>query len=229
MIKRNRPNWLLRGLLGVSLAIHLVIFMHLSGIYRSDALSYIELTMRDMSRPAARDIPRPRCRPKTPEVQEVHRLNATQRHVPRLAPMKLEPAEKNLPDSLMEGIAMPDIPDTPGLEVADWSPGALLDDTGGDFLTAQNYLEMVRLKIESHKKYPDTARVRNIEGRVTIRFVITLEGAVREVEVTEHSRNRVLDLAAVRAVKDAAPFSRPPRRFFEGDVPLELTIVFELT
>ena len=225
----NKPNWLLRGLIAASLVIHTIIFLHVSGLYNSKALTYIELTMRDMSKPSTRSIPRPRYRPKAPQPQEVKRLNVTQRPIPRLKPIKMEPPDKNLPDSLVEGIAMPDIPETPGLEVADWSPGALVDETGGDFVTAQDYLQMIRLKIERYKQYPDLARVRNIEGRVVIRFVITPEGAVREAEITKRSRNKDLDLAALRAVEDAAPFSKPPARFFKGDIPLELTIVFELT
>ena len=227
--KNTQPNWLLRGLIAVSLVIHTIIFLHVSGLYNSKALTYIELTMRDISQPSARSIPRPRHRPKTPQVQEVKKLNVTQRHIPRLKPIKMEPPERNLPDTLVEGIAMPDIPETPGLSVADWSPGILVDETGGDFVTAQNYLEMVRLKIERHKKYPSVARVRNIEGRVVIRFVITAEGAVRAAEITKPSRNKDLDLAALKAVEDAAPFTKPPARFFKGDIPLELTIVFELT
>jgi len=87
----------------------------------------------------------------------------------------MEPAEKNLPDSLVESISMPDIP-TSGLKIADWSPGTLV--TYGDYMTAQSYLEMVRLKIERHKKYPDIARIKNIEGSVVVRFVITPEGGV---------------------------------------------------
>ncbi len=225
----NKPNWLFRGLIGVSLAVHAVIFLHVTGLYNSNALTYIELTMHDISKPVARDIPRPRFRPKTPPVEEVKKINVIQRQMPQLKPIRIEPPDKNLPDGLMEGIAVPDIPDTSGLEVADWSGGTLVDETGGDFLTAQNYLEMVRLKIERHKKYPDLARVRNIEGRVTIRFIITPEGVVREVEITKHSRNKDLDAAAVKAVQAAAPFSTPPRRFFQGEIPLELTIVFELT
>lgn len=225
----NKPNWLLRALIAVSLLIHTIIFLHISGLCNSRALTYIELTMHNISMPGPRDIPRPRYRPKTPQVQKVKRLSVTQRHIPRLRPIKMESPEKNLPDSLVEGIAMPDIPETPSLAVADWSPGTLVDETGGDFATAQNYLDMVRLKIERHKKYPDMARARSIEGRVIIRFVITPEGAVRDIEVTRPSRNRHLDLAAVQAVEEAAPFSRPPKRFFQGDIPLELTIVFELT
>jgi len=43
------------------------------------------------------------------------------------------------------------------------------------------------------------------------------------------SRYKVLDIAALKAVKDAAPFPKPPSRFFKGEIPLELTVVFELT
>jgi len=136
----------------------------------------------------------------------------------------MEPAEKNLPDSLMESISMPD---TAGLQIADWTPGALV--ASGDCMTAQSYLEMVRLKIERHKKYPDIARVKNIEGSVVVRFVITPDGGIREVEVAKRSRNRALDLAALRAVQNAAPFPKLPRHLFKGEIPLELTIVFELT
>jgi len=227
--KNTRPNWLLRGFIAVSLVIHTIIFLHLSGLYNSKALTYIELTMHGISKPSVRTIPRPRLRPKTPQVQEVKKLNVALRHIPRLKPIKMEPPEENLPDTLVEGIAMPDIPETPGLALADWGPGTLVDEPGGDFVTAQNYLEMVRLRIERHKKYPSAARMRNIEGRVVIRFVITAEGAVQEVEITKRSRNKDLDLAALRAVEDAAPFSKPPPRFFKGAIPLELTIVFELT
>ncbi len=225
---KNKPNWLLRGLIAVSLLVHVVIFLHVSGLYNSKALTYIELSMRDISNPAGRDIPRPRFRPKTPEVQDVKRLKVSPQRVPRMKPMKLEPREKNLPDTLVEGIWAPEVPETEGVDVANWAPGSLVDEAAGDFLTAQNYLEMVRLRIERHKKYPPQARVRNIEGRVTLRFVITTEGGVRDVEIVKHSRNTDLDSAAVDAVYAAAPFSKPPRRFFSEDLPLELTIVFEL-
>ncbi len=116
---------------------------------------------------------------------------------------------------------MPDIAAGSGLNIADWSPGELD--------TSYSYLEMVRLKIERHKSYPDTAKVRQIEGSVTIRFVITTDGGVRAVELVKPSRHLFLDTAALNAVKDAAPFPKPPRHLFKGEIPLELTIVFELT
>ncbi|PXF58968.1 MAG: energy transducer TonB [Deltaproteobacteria bacterium] len=43
------------------------------------------------------------------------------------------------------------------------------------------------------------------------------------------SGNKTLDRAALTAVKDAVPFPKAPTSFFKGDIPLELTIVFELS
>jgi len=189
--------------------------MHVAGIYRSKEVTYIELTLQGISKPTTRSIPRPRHRPKTPVQPDAKKL-------------KIEPVEKDLLDSLVEGISMPDIPAIPGLKIANWSPEEI-GKAPGDDDTSLRYLEMVRLKIERYKEYPGTARARQIEGSVTVRFVITLEGGVRAVEIAKSSRHNILDKAALRAVKAAAPFPKPPRRFFKGEIPLELTIVFELT
>ncbi|MCD6265055.1 MAG: energy transducer TonB, partial [Deltaproteobacteria bacterium] len=64
---------------------------------------------------------------------------------------------------------------------------------------------------------------------VTIRFVITSEGNVRQTKVVKTSRHRVLDTAALKAVKDASPFPKPPSQIYKGDLTLEIDIVFELT
>ena len=220
-MSERKPNWLLRSLLGISLGIHLLIFMHVAGIYRSNALTYIELTLHDISKPSARSIPRPRHRPKAPQPMDLKRLTIAPRHIPSLKPIKFELAEKDLPDSLVEGISTPDIAAASGLNIADWSPEGLE--------TSSSYLDMVRLRIERYKSYPDMAKVQQIEGSVTIRFVITPEGDVRAVELVRPSGHMVLDTAALSAVKDAAPFPKPPRHLFKGEIPLELTIVFELT
>lgn len=217
----------MRGLIGVSLAVHVVIFMHVSGIYESRTLTYIELTMQAVTKPSVRTIPRPRLRPKAPDVKDVKKLMVTPSPLPQFKPIQVDPLNTDLPDSLMENLGVPDIPQTSGFGIGDWTPGA---DLGGvDFSTADSYLEMVRMKIERHKKYPQAARAKSIEGRVTIQFVITPEGAIRGLRVEKAATNDSLNTAALEAVEKAAPFPQPPKRFFNGDIPLELTIVFELT
>lgn len=227
MIKRS--NWLLYGLVGISLGIHLVIFMHIAQLYRSDAVTYIELTLQDVTKHPKRAIPRPHYRPRTPDqYQDKKRLKITQRPIPSLKPIQMEPVEMDLPKGLVEKIGMPAIPDVLRLDIADWGPGEL-DRASEEYTSPKGYLEMVRLRIESHKRYPDIARIRQREGRVTIRFIITPEGHIMTPKVVKTSRYKVLDIAALKAVKDAAPFPKPPSRFFKGEIPLELTVVFELT
>jgi protein TonB len=226
----RRPNRLFRGLLAASFAIHVLVFLHVSGLYRSDALTYIELTVQDLSKPPTRSIPRPRDRPK-PVCQptEIERLNVIQQAVPHLKPLKIEPDEADLPDSLVERISVPDIPVTTGVHITAWDPGDHLEAASTDYATSGSYLEMVRFKIERHKEYPEPARTGQVEGSVTVRFTITTQGTVREIGVARSSRRALLDEAAIQAVKKAAPFPKPPGRLFKGDVPLEITIVFELT
>jgi protein TonB len=225
----RNPNWLLRSLIVVSLVTHIFIFMHITGLYRSRMLNYIELTLKDVSEPPKRDIPRPRHRSKPLDLPpEIKQLEVKKNPIPHFKSIKVEPIERELPDSLVERITMPDIPNFPGLNITEWFPPEELV-AEGDYASPNSYLEMVRLRIEKRKGYPDTARTRQIEGSVTIRFVITSEGAVRVARVVKTSRYKVLDTAALKAVKDAAPFPKPPIRFFEGEVPLEITIVFELT
>lgn len=225
----RRSNWLLYGLVGVSLGIHLVIFMHIAQLYRSRTTTFIELTVQDVTRPLKRSVPRPRLRPGTPaQPRDIRRLKVAARPIPSLRPITMGPAERDLPHSLVEPISMPDIPTIPRLDISHWSPGDL-DVASDEYTSSNSYLEMVRLKIERYKRYPDTARIRQKEGRVIIRFVITPEGHVRAASVVKTSRNKILDTAAIKAVEDAAPFPKPPSRFFKGEISLELTIVFELT
>lgn len=225
----ENPNWLLRSLIVASLVIHIFIFMHITGLYRSKMLNYIEFTLKDVSEPPRRDIPRPRHRPKNlPRLRDVKRIKVIQKPIPYFKPLEIKSAERNLPDSLVERVSMPDISQHLGLNVTEWfPPEELLAES--EYANPNSYLEMVRIRIEKHKGYPDAARVRKIEGSVTIRFVITSEGNVRMSKVVKTSKFRVLDTAALKAVKDAAPFPKPPGHIYKGELSLEIDIVFELT
>jgi TonB family protein len=98
----------------------------------------------------------------------------------------------------------------------------------GSFGTKMNYLDMVRMKIEHQKKYPDAAQQRNIEGQVTVEFEISLDGRITEPSVSKSSGHSALDLAAIDAVKKASPFQSPPRQFFTDAIHINLPIRFEL-
>ena len=230
MARPSGSNRLLQTLIVFSLMVHAGIFIHISGIYRSRALSYIEMTLQNIARPVPRDIPRPRPRPKIPAPADaVKRLDVVQRPLPRFRPLAVAPVDARLSDSLMKSISIPEVPQAPGVDSTDWVPGPQTRETAGELITASSYLDMVRLKIESRKRYPDSAKARGIEGRVTIRFILTGDGSIRDVAVAKGSRSDALNTAALSALRDAAPFPRPPANLFKKDQALELTIVFELT
>jgi len=216
---KKQPNWVLWSMVLVSLGIHAVIFIHITGLYRSNALNVIELTVRE-EEPPARSIPRPRVRHKTPQVSEVNKIQVPKPHMPQ---MKMDQIEADSPDTITEQIAMPD---TSGISsgVADWQPPG-----SPEYLSQGDYFDMLRLKIESKKEYPSAAQKRQIEGRVVVGFTIDPDGRVTSAEIVQSSRHSALDQAALNAVKTASPFPRPPAKMFDGPLEMKITIMFELT
>lgn len=216
---KNPPNRLLQVLIGISLIIHFFILLHIAGIYRSSALTYIELTVRDFSKSAGRDIPRPRARQKPPQIKDPARANVVKQQVPDINIDKVDTAA---PDALTEPIGSFDINGV-SESISPWQPvGAT------EYMSRGDYFDMLRMRIESRKKYPDAARNRQIEGRVEVGFQVAGDGGVTDVEVIKTSRHPDLDRAALAAVKEAAPFPRPPSGLFSGPLKMTLTIVFEL-
>jgi protein TonB len=230
MVSRSGPNWLLRTLIALSLGVHAVLLIHLSGIYRAGALTYIEMAVQNIHRPQGRDIPRPRPRPKAPAPEaRVSRLTVAQQPLPRLKPVPPTTTPDSMPSPLGERIAVPAIPRPPAVAASDWVPTFQAEAATTEFMTTDSYLEMVKLRIESHKKYPKAAKNARVEGRVAIRFILAADGSVRDVTISKGARSEDLNAAALDAVRQAAPFPRPPANLFRGDLALELTIVFELT
>ncbi len=216
--EKKKPNRVLQITIAVSLAVHVLIFAHIADIYHSEALTYIELAMRDISKPSGRAIPRPRRRPEKPRVHDVKQLDIPRPNVP---PVAADQFNDPAPASLTENISVPDISgDAGGAEwYADGTPV---------FATTRDYFDMVRMKIESRKEYPPRAREKQLEGRVQVRFLITRDGQVSSIEIAKGSPHEILNRAALAAVRKAAPFPRPPKSLFEGRLEAEITIMFEL-
>ena len=222
------PNRLMQLMIGISLIIHIFLFMHISGIYRSNAITCIELTMRNVSKPFYRDIPRPRIRHHTPEVSNVKKLDIQKTHIPlfKVDPVKMDIA--HAPVENIESIGSPEISDNTGPAIYDWNPD-WNQGTSEEFVTSKDYFDMVRLKIETCKKYPSSAKSRHIEGRVTIQFIIKQNGQISNLKLLKNTRHSILNKAALNAVKKAAPFPVPPPNLFKEPINIEITILFELT
>lgn len=70
----------------------------------------------------------------------------------------------------------------------------------------RGYMRMLREKIEGIWKYPKEAVRKKMSGELYIMFTIKRTGELSEVEVVRTSGHRSLDLAAIKALKEAAPF-----------------------
>ena len=58
--------------------------------------------------------------------------------------------------------------------------------------------------------YPDAARRQNLSGKLIVQVAIYPDGTVREITIRQPSGHKILDDAAVRIVKLAAPFAPFP-------------------
>jgi protein TonB len=225
-------NWLLHGFILVSLGIHVLIFLHMAGIYENRAMSYIELTLQQVSKPSTRDIPSPRIRRKHVQKTEVTPIDPKPFQVPK---MKLDPVVTRTPTVTNDQIPLPQMPDTVSAASVPVTgihpqPESVVDttDVQTQFSSARDYFEMLNLRIHSVKEYPESARSRHIQGRVKVKFVLLADGSLKDVQVVKTSRHRNLDEAAVNAVKKAAPFPKPPASLFKTPGTLQVHILFEL-
>lgn len=218
---KRAPNRVFMVMVAISLGIHFVIFLYIADLYHSENYRYIEVSVTENNELDRRAIPQPRVRHKPPEVHEVDKIDVSKHKVPKMKPA---PVDAGTPDVAMEEIGMPD---TSGLsaDVSEWQPPA-----SAQYVSQSEYFDMLRLKIESHKEYPESARSRQIQGRVVVGFTIGSDGKLSSVNVVKSSRHDSLDRAALQAVRQSAPFAPPPESLFSsGALQMKITILFELT
>jgi protein TonB len=75
------------------------------------------------------------------------------------------------------------------------------------------YMEAWRSKVErvGNLNYPDEARRRQLSGNLLLDVALRADGSVERITVRRSSGHKVLDDAAVRIVRLAAPFARLPK------------------
>ncbi|KRE85393.1 energy transducer TonB [Rhodanobacter sp. Soil772] len=68
-----------------------------------------------------------------------------------------------------------------------------------------------RVERVGNLNYPEEARRRSLHGDVLLTVVLNLDGSIKSIEVIQSSGQKVLDAAAERIVRLAAPFPPAPR------------------
>ena len=90
-----------------------------------------------------------------------------------------------------------------------------------------SYFARIKHQIERVWKYPMEAQKRGISGRPAIRFRISKDGNLLSVNVVGKSDYEILDFAAVKAVKDAAPFYPFPVEIKKETLPIVATFLYK--
>lgn len=85
-------------------------------------------------------------------------------------------------------------------------------------LQHRGYMRKLKEKIESIWKYPEEAARRGMSGDLYVKFSIHKDGSLGEVELIRTSGYSDFDKAAIKALKDAAPYWPLPDDMKEGEL-----------
>jgi protein TonB len=88
-----------------------------------------------------------------------------------------------------------------------------LDRMSDDDVQYRSYLGHLRSKIGAVWEYPSAAREKGLNGVVTVRFTIALNGNLKALTIKKESSHRLLDNEALRTIRAAAPFLPFPSEF----------------
>jgi len=141
--------------------------------------------------------PKPRPKKEQPVVEKIEATEQVNAKKIKTAP---DTSQKKATDSKLAGST-----NTPAADNAR-SGGQTTDAS-----VLQAWLAAIRARIESAKRYPMMAERRRIQGEVVMSFRISFDGLLLEdPKLIKSSGFSLLDNAALRAVKRAAPFPRFP-------------------
>lgn len=78
------------------------------------------------------------------------------------------------------------------------------------------------------KYYPKMARIRRLEGQPVVKFTIEKDGTLSHIAINSSSNHEILDSAALKTIRNAAPFPHIPEILNEDKMVLEIPISFIL-
>ena len=69
-----------------------------------------------------------------------------------------------------------------------------------------SYFNRIKHQIQRVWRYPAQAAQRGVSGQLTLKFQISRDGNLLSVRLVDNSGFEILDVAALKAVKEAAPY-----------------------
>lgn len=116
--------------------------------------------------------------------------------------------------------------DVPAASIEVSSPGPL---PAEDNPRQWAYLESLRRKIRGNSRYPDFARRSRQQGTAALVFTVREDGEVESLDLSKSSGSTVLDVEALRNVRESAPFGPLPGQAVTGPLTVRLTFDYRLS
>ena len=95
---------------------------------------------------------------------------------------------------------------------------------GGNPNADIQYKRRLQILLAKYKRYPGSAQRRGQEGQVTLTFTIGRDGQLMSYHVNEPSPYKLLNKAAVKTLKRAAPFPKIPEDMKPGQQTFTFTV-----
>jgi len=91
-----------------------------------------------------------------------------------------------------------------------------------------SYMKHIKDKVQNVWVYPEDARENGIQGRLLVYFSIAKDGSLYRLSLVRSSGSKILDDAAMQAIRDAAPFPKLPNRFHLDRLNIYATFEYKL-
>ncbi len=98
----------------------------------------------------------------------------------------------------------------------------------GDGAPIPELVARLHAAIQQKQKYPDNALEMEREGKVTVVFLLNVDGTVAHLHIIKSSGTDSLDTAALAAVNEAAPF-QSVNKYLHSPQEYTIDVVFQLT
>ena len=115
-----------------------------------------------------------------------------------------------------------------GTEPSEEQEEEAIDCNVAEALAQRDYTPLVVAQIYKSISYPNRAAEKNQQGTVRIAVIIDRSGELVDTVTTQESKYRLLNQAALKAVKKAAPFPELPAEIKADSFELNLPITFRL-
>lgn len=238
MIRAEKTNWLLQGLIALSVGVHLVFLMSMADRFQIRRPVAIELDLRTIATPVQREIPHPEQAPGAAASSDtLKNLPAPEKDPVPLRFSAPPDIDHLMPSRLTEPMGPVQIPAVKAVDIAAWdgeieTAAPFLADTADAEASpppTEDYgarLKEIIPKIyaEAERLYARKARRRQIQGRTVVRVTVDVNGGLAAAAVAESANSPILDQIAMKAVSGASPFPKPSG----GPVTIDIPIVFKL-